>query len=416
MAQIPRDKGLDSTLALLFDGYRFISNRCRRYDSDLFETRLLLRKAICMRGAEAARLFYDNNRFKRQGGMPKRVQKTLTGEGGVQQLDGAAHRDRKQMFMSLMTPERIRMLTDLTAEQWQSYMEMWAKKGRVVLFHEVQELLCRAVCRWAGVSLPEPEVRQRTREMAAMIDGPAAIGPRYRRGRAARKSAEDWIGGLIDDVRAHRLEVPAGSAAHVIAWHRDGKDRLLDRRVAAVELLNILRPTVAVARFVVFAALALHEHREYRRQFQAHDDESLALFVQEVRRFYPFFPFVAAVVKKDFHWHGYRFPRGRWVILDLYGTNHDPRLWENPEAFQPERFRHWDGSAYDFIPQGGGDYYQGHRCAGEWITIALMKVMVRLLTTRMAYTVPEQDLRIDLWRVPAIPRSRFVISNVRLLG
>jgi fatty-acid peroxygenase len=252
--------------------------------------------------------------------------------------------------------------------------------------------------------------------MAALIDGPAAIGPRHRRGRAARKSAEDWIGGLIDDVRAHRLEVPAGSAAHVIAWHRDGKDRLLDRRVAAVELLNILRPTVAVARFVVFAALALHEHREYRRQFQAHDDESLALFVQEVRRFYPLFPFVAAVVKKDFHWHGYRFRRGRWVILDLYGTNHDPRLWENPEAFQPERFRHWDGSAYDFIPQGGGDYYQGHRCAGEWITIALMKVMVRLLTTRMAYTVPEQDLRIDLWRVPAIPRSRFVISNVRLLG
>jgi len=38
---------------------------------------------------------------------------------------------------------------------------------------------------------------------------------------------------------------------------------------------------------------------------------------------------------------------------------------------------------------------------------------VRLLTTAMQYDVPEQDLRIDLTRLPAIPESGFVISNVR---
>ena len=32
--------------------------------------------------------------------------------------------------------------------------------------------------------------------------------------------------------------------------------------MAAVELLNVLRPTVAVDRFIVFAALALHRHPE----------------------------------------------------------------------------------------------------------------------------------------------------------
>ncbi len=51
MPRIPRDKSLDSTLALLSDPHRFISTRCRRYQSDLFETRLLLQRTICMTGA-----------------------------------------------------------------------------------------------------------------------------------------------------------------------------------------------------------------------------------------------------------------------------------------------------------------------------------------------------------------------------
>ncbi len=56
MTSVPRDPLPDATLALLRDGYRFIPRRCERFGSDLFETRLLLRRAVCMRGPEAARL------------------------------------------------------------------------------------------------------------------------------------------------------------------------------------------------------------------------------------------------------------------------------------------------------------------------------------------------------------------------
>jgi len=134
--------------------------------------------------------------------------------------------------------------------------------------------------------------------------------------------------------------------------------------------------------------------------------------VQEVRRFYPFFPLVAAVVEDEFEWKGYRFPRGRWVLLDLYGTDHDGRLWERPEEFRPERFRGREVSPFDLIPQGGGDYHRHQRCAGEWVTVELMKVALSQLAEFMTYDVPAQDLRVSLSRVPAIPRSRFVISNV----
>ena len=42
-----------------------------------------------------------------------------------------------------------------------------------------------------------------------------------------------------------------------------------------------------------------------------------------------------------------------------------------------------------------------------------MKTAVRLLTTEVRYDVPDQDLSIDLSRMPAQPKSRFVIRNAR---
>lgn len=414
MPHIPRDPQFDSSLALLSEGYRFISNRNQRHRSDVFETRLLLQPFICLRGEEAAKVFYDSDRFVRGGAAPRRMQKTLTGIGGVQSLDGEIHRRRKQMLMSLMTTERIRQLADLTHEQWRAYAEKWQRMDQIVLFYQVQEMLSRAVCAWAGVPLAEAEVAERTRLFAGMIDGGGGVGPRYWHGKRSRAQAEQWIGDLIEQVRAHTLQADPASALHIIASYRELDGSLLPTRIAAVELLNVLRPTVAVARYVIFAAVALQEYPRERQQLQDGDDTYLEWFVQEVRRFYPFFPFVVARVRQTFEWNGYRFPKGRKVLLDLYGTNHDGRVWDQPDEFRPERFRHWNGSPFNFIPQGGGDHYQGHRCAGEWITIELMKVALRFLTTAITYDVPEQDLRIKLWRIPTIPRSRFVIRTVRL--
>ena len=137
------------------------------------------------------------------------------------------------------------------------------------------------------------------------------------------------------------------------------------------------------------------------------------MFVQEVRRFYPFFPLVGGRVMEPFEWRGHRFGRNDWVLLDLYGTNHDPRTWKDPGRFDPERFVGWDGSPFNFIPQGGGDFGRDHRCAGEWITIELIKRAVRMLTTAMRYDVPRQDLDVPMSRLPTMPNSGFAIAEVK---
>ena len=416
MLQIPHDECIDSTVALLLDPYRFVSKRCRRYGTDLFEARLLLRPTTCMTGPEAARLFYDPERFQREGAMPGAIKKTLLGQGGVQGLDGAAHRHRKAMFMSLMTPERISRLVETASAEWDAAAERWARWDEVVLFDEACEVLTRAVCAWAGVPLTEEEVEERTRMLRLLFDGAGAVGPRHLASRLARKQANEWAADVVEDVRAGRLHPPEETAAYVVAWHRDHRGEMLDPRVAAVALLNVLRPTVAVAVYVTFIAHALHEHPEGRPRIEAGDADYTERFVQEVRRFYPFFPAVAAVVRHDFEWRGYRFPEGRRVLLGLYGTDHDGRTWGDPEAFRPERFRDWDGSPFNFIPQGGGHHSENHRCAGEWITIALMKGAAEFLARRVQYVVPEQDLRIDYARLPALPKSELVLRSARPSG
>jgi fatty-acid peroxygenase len=165
MPGIPHDIWPESTLAQMLDPYRFISKRCQRYHSDLFQARLMLRKTICMTGPETAELFYDENRFIRNGAAPPWLQKTLFGQGGIQMLDGEAHRHRKQMFMSLMSAERIEPLGAITANGWRIYARKWAKMDRAVLYDEVNKLLSQAVCAWAGVPLPEPEIDRRTNDL-----------------------------------------------------------------------------------------------------------------------------------------------------------------------------------------------------------------------------------------------------------
>ena len=102
--QVPHDRSLDNSLTLMQEGYLFIKNRVDHYQSDLFRARLLLENVICMSGEEAAKLFYDPELFVKKDAVPKRVQKTLFGVGGIQTMDGEAHIHRKLLFMSLMTP------------------------------------------------------------------------------------------------------------------------------------------------------------------------------------------------------------------------------------------------------------------------------------------------------------------------
>ena len=401
---IPKEQAPDSTVQLLLDPYRFIGRRCRHHRADLFETRVLLEKTICMTGRDAARLVYDPARFQREGAAPARLQKTLFGRGGIQGLDGARHRRRKRLFLSLLGGHdrlRAEAVADKVGDWLQIYAQRWAAQDQVVLMQELPRVLCRAVCDWAGVPLPASEVEKRSWELSRLFLNANTVGPAYWRTRAARHSANQWAAQVIAGLRTDP-QTDSASVAAQVAQFRDVDNELLSEHEAGVDLLNILRPTVAISVFIVQAAAALHRYPESREQL-LQDVAYEMNFVQEVRRYYPFFPAVGGRVREPFEW------------LDLYGTNHDPRYWEDPEAFRPARFNTLSSEdPFVPIPQGGGYHATNHRCAGEWVTEAVIRRALRFLTAEIDYTVPEQDFDLNYRAIPPVPGDGFRIASVRL--
>lgn len=392
---------LDQTLAVALKGYAWLPDLRRRAGGGPVRTRVLGQPAVGICGAAATRLFYADGNLERHTALPGLVVHTLFGAGAVHTLDGAAHRRRKALFTSLLTGDGVDRLAKIAGEEFDAAADVWRGGPPVRLFDQSARIIARAVSRWVGVPQEDREILTLARDCVAMVDGFATAGPRAARALVARQAQERRLSKIISAVRAKPRTT---SPLSVVAHHSDD-GRLLDPRVAAVELLNILRPAIAVSWLVAFAAHAMDMWPRHQSRMRAGDDDYTLAFTHEVRRFYPFAPFVAGRATRDMFFRGEPIPAGALVLLDVYGQNHDPELWTDPYRFDPDRFLGREIGEFDLIPQGGGDPRTGHRCPGEKITVALLGTLSRRLA-ELDHYLPPQDTTIDLSRIPALPRDR----------
>jgi fatty-acid peroxygenase len=403
---------MDDSLPMLAQGYAWLPDRRRAAGRRTVHTRLMGRQALGVEGPAGARFVYDEDHVRRSGALPEPVVSTLFGHGAVHTLDGEAHRVRKAMFVDLLTGDGVGALVGSVTAAWDDAVRRWAGRRQVVLFDEAARVLTRGVCDWAGIPVTDEEVPALARDLTALVDGFATGAPRHWRARRVRQRREAWLAQLVADVRRGTVPVPAGSVVDVVSRHRDSEGELLEPRVAAVEVLNVIRPTVAVSWFVAFAAHSLHRWPDSRERLRAGDTAFATAFAHEVRRFYPFAPVIGGRAPREVEWDGETVPAGSMVLLDIFGQNHDPELWDEPYAFRPERFLDRPIDAWELVPQGAGDPRTGHRCPGEDVTVALLSALaVRL--ARLEYVLPDQDLSISLRRIPARPASRVVLTGVR---
>jgi len=403
----------EDALRFATQGYAWLPDRRRALQRRTVHTRLGGMQALGLVGADAARFFYDERHVQRSGAIPEPVVATLFGKGAVHSLDGEAHRVRKAMFVQLLMDGGTAELVERARIAWDDAVKAWSRQREIVLFEESAKVLTRAVTGWAGVPLPEDDVEGFSRDLQTLVDGFATAGPAHWRARRARGRREAALSSVVELVRAGSLTARPGLVLEIVAAHRDSQGELLDPRVAAVELLNVIRPTVAISWFLAFSGHALIRWPEHRSRLAAGDPAFAEAWAHEVRRFYPFAPFVGGKAPREVEWDGERVPEGAMVLLDLYGQNHDPAVWGDPYVFRPGRFLTDDGAvreigAYELVPQGAGDPRTGHRCPGEQITVAVLAALaVRL--AQLDAEIPEQDLSIPLHRIPAKPRSGVVL-------
>ena len=120
---------------------------------------------------------------------------------------------------------------------------------------------------------------------------------------------------------------------------------------------------------------------------------------------------LAELTREDLAWRGHQVRAGTRVLLDVYGTNLDPRAWRDVERFRPERFlpeHTHDGDAW--VLQGGGQVAAGHRCRGEDIALGLAGTPVAL--SQAEWDLPASDPTVNPRRAPTRPTSGVRIANV----
>jgi len=397
---------MDLAWRLWRDGYRAIPEERARHagtpaEEDAFAVRLLGRRALVIRGPEGARAFYDESLVRRKGAIPPPLAALLFGSGAVHGLDDEQHRERKRLFLDLLTGDRLTPLVEDVADRLTRRTRV--RSGELDIFDELVETYGAAVLSWAGVDVSAVHARRVARRLAWIVDGFGFSPAAYVRAWACRLWANRWAGGLVDDVRAGRRRPPGESPLEALAATS------LPAKVAGVELINLLRPTVAVAWPGTFAAVALAEHPQWRQLLTGDtgtgsegSQARCEAFAHEVRRRYPFVPALAGRIRHGGEVLGHPVSKGELLVLDVDGTDHDPTRWADPQEFRPERFADVEPDPYGFVPQGGGEP-MGHRCPGEPLTVRLLAATVRVLA-KVPYEAAPAAYRPE--RIPTLPQRR----------
>jgi fatty-acid peroxygenase len=408
----------DDSLSVLVQGYDFGERIWRRVRDGARSApmRLLGRDALLVRGSAGVAVFYDQARIARHGAMPAIVQNTLFGHGSVHSLDGDEHRHRKSTFVDVAYEDaEVERLQPLLEREWRHELDAWLKGGERTAYDAAVRALGRAIMVWAGLpGTPAAKTRWAAR-LAQIVDGfGAPYSPAYVAAAVNRRWSDRHARRLIEAVRAGDLAAAEGTALHSWAWHRDPAGELLPAQLAGVELQNSMRPMIAVARFVAFAAKELHDRPKWRARIAAETAERATqvggplsiMFAQEVRRTAPFVPMLPGWAKQDVELDGQHLAAGGRVVLDILGTDMDAGSWENPAAFDPERFRGVEDyeALTAFIPHGGAEVATGHRCPGEKLAIAGLAAAIAVLSDPRL-TVLDSGLSVNRRRLPTMPRS-----------
>ncbi|KAL6841599.1 hypothetical protein ACP4OV_028538 [Aristida adscensionis] len=85
----------------------------------------------------------------------------------------------------------------------------------------------------------------------------------------------------------------------------------------------------------------------------------LKAVIKETLRLHPPIPLIPRICIDDRKVQGYDVPKGAIVLVNVWAISRDPKYWEDPDKFMPERFQaehtlNFTGLDFEFMPFGSG--------------------------------------------------------------
>ena len=120
-----------------------------------------------------------------------------------------------------------------------------------------------------------------------------------------------------------------------------------------------------------------------------------ALFNEAIRK-YPPVPFSPRWVVRDAELDGYEIPKNTYIAAGPLVLHNDERYWEDPSAFNPERFEDPTITHEAYFPFAGG----AHTCLGKFFASYLFKNVVYKLVDNFQVINTNEELKINPAPIP----------------
>lgn len=377
--------------ALRLWSYSDLSDRGHQRYGDTFTVRFgTLPTAVLTRDRDAIRRLYTGDPLTKRHGND--LLRSLMGERSVLMLEPTEHLTRRRMLLPSFHAERIQSYASLIENLTRSELERW-EPGAVLHVQPVARTLTLNVILQAVLGISDVAVRRRLHRIFDALNTPlnafAWLVPQVtHRSRWNVLSRRPWH--LKDELDALLLERIAATRADallpqrgdilaIMVRSRDENGVGLTDEELRDELLTLImagHETTANAiawgvELLVHNPAVMVEVRDRER-----DDIYLEALAKEILRIRSPFPVTSARHILE------PFAIGEWtihpdvmILVDAYGVHHDPRIYDEPHVFHPERFLTESPDAYSFLPFGGG----AHRCLGASLALLELKTVLGAL-------------------------------------
>ncbi|KAK1436617.1 hypothetical protein QVD17_02399 [Tagetes erecta] len=139
----------------------------------------------------------------------------------------------------------------------------------------------------------------------------------------------------------------------------------------------------------------------------------LRCIINETLRLYPATPLlVPHESSHDCVIGGYNIPRGTMLIVNQWAIHHDPKVWTDPEKFNPERFEGLEGTrdGFKLLPFGSGR----RGCPGEGLAVRMLGMTLGAVIQCFDWERLSDDL-VDMTERPGIimPRVEPLVAKCK---
>ncbi len=325
----------------------------------------------------------------------------VMGPSSVLTLTGPEHLRQRRLLLPPFHGERMREYEDVIVEATRREMASWPLGVPMRLGERTRaitlEVILRAVfgvqaqrmdaLRAAIGGLLEP--MRMPRMLLFALRRPSVERPGGSIGRALER-----LDAVIYDELARRRELEdlreRGDILSLLLLARDEDGRGMTDSELRDELVTLLlagHETTATA--VAWAVERLVRHPGRLARLVAEIDagageEYMQAVIAETLRVRPVVPLVIRVLTEPLRVGAHELPAGTRVVPSIYLANRNPRVYDAPEEFRPERFLESPPETFSWIPFGGGI----RRCIGASFATLEMKLILSTVLGELAPSLP----------------------------